>query len=392
MAKRKYYAMPDFLNPEKKQEVIEPKGPQVTYGGNYDWDYNKYKADNKSYVPKFIPKPMSAVNKQRRLLNAKPTTEPYSNVGLPPKEPFANMLPPRKQVVQQGKVPPKNLVRPNNPFAAPLVNFANTASLGLLEANNNSIQQLHKESPISSTIGSMAGYMMPFGVGSKLAKPITSKIAKPLLKRVTEGAIVGSGVELASGIVGQRGVEQTAKNVGYGAVLGGAADVGLYGLGKLGSKLIKPTKTPTFKSARTLKQGTLKPFESVKPTVKPMVKPFENANGKLKPRSNMTSVAMSRAKPMKFTKIKPPKKFKVNELLPDPKIVSSTKADKTSFKQKLSKLYTSTVDKNNQVSKFSKATGDETYIKATNSANQKNIADYNMTENMVNRKGEVIGK
>jgi len=78
--------------------------------------------------------------------------------------------------------------------------------------------------------------------------------------------------------------------------------------------------------------------------------------------------------------------------LPDPKIVSSTKADKTTFGEKLNKIYTATVDKNKSISDFSKLAKDKTYTLATNSANQKNIADYIMTDNMVNKKGETIGK
>jgi len=77
--------------------------------------------------------------------------------------------------------------------------------------------------------------------------------------------------------------------------------------------------------------------------------------------------------------------------LENPIIVSSSK-EKLGFKEKVNKLYTSVVDKNKPISDFSKLAKDETATLATNSATQKNISDYIMTDNMVNRKGQVIGK
>ena len=50
------------------------------------------------------------------------------------------------------------------------------------------------------------------------------------------------------------------------------------------------------------------------------------------------------------------------------------------------------IDKNKSISDFSKIAKDKTYTLATNSANQKNIADYIMTDNMVDKQGKVIGK
>ena len=224
---------------------------------------------------------------QRKSLNASRGYEQPSNAINPP-----TVNTPRK-IVQQGKVPIKGLQRPNNPFAPALVNFANTASLGLLEANNKGIQQLHQQSPISSTIGSMAGYVMPYGIGSKLARPITSKFVKPLAKRLIEGAMVGSGVELASGVIGQRGVKQTAKNVAIGGALGAVGDVALHGAGKLLSNSaknykgllnldgVKKINTPLPKARLNLKMKP-KVETKIETPLKPQIK-INNASGKLKP-------------------------------------------------------------------------------------------------------------
>ena len=221
--------------------------PKWLQGNNGHLSINSYtKLENRrDYVaptpyksPPIVNKvaPINSTNLKRKLLNTSRGYDQPSNAINPP-----TVNTPRK-IVQQGKVPIKGLQRPNNPFAPALVNFANTASLGLLEANNKGIQQLHQQSPISSTIGSMAGYVMPYGIGSKLARPITSKFVKPLAKKLIEGAMVGSGVELASGVIGQRGVKQTTKNVAIGGVLGAVGDVALHGAGKLIGKGIKSLK------------------------------------------------------------------------------------------------------------------------------------------------------
>ena len=238
------------------------------------------------------------------------------------------------------------------------------------------------------------------------------RLAQYGIKAGTTGSEMGyfSGVDTAL----QGGnLKDIGKSAAMGFGTGAAFSVGIKGIGdgfKIPNKISKFNKG-IKQNAYDTKFGKFEPTNenilnpkglkatrtNLKPVIKPTIETKPTVKSVLKPKSDKLSLAMSKEKPKTFTKIKPPKEFKVpldgnGNPLRDPKIVSSTKADKTTFKQKLSKLYTSTVDKNNQVSKFSKAAGDKTYIKATNSANQKNIADYNMTENMVNRKGEVIGK
>lgn len=228
----------------------------------------------------------NVVNEKRKLLNTQQGFDQPSNAQLPSKttvaKPLSNMLP--KKVVQQGKVPVQGVKRVDNPFAPLFVNALNTATLGSLEANNDGIKQLQQKSPITSTIGSMAGYALPFGAGSKLAKPITSKIAKPLLKRVVEGAVVGGGIEAVSGtgaiITGDKTKKEVARNIGLGVALGGAADLGLYGAGKLVSKGIKKfAKAPTGNAIPPSNAITPK-IEN--PAIEPSQAKFNNMQSRLK--------------------------------------------------------------------------------------------------------------
>lgn len=434
----------------------------------------KYK-DEKLITVKKTVKPIELPTVRKPSYNRleKIESQPVKTIPKIAVKPIVNATQPKK-VVQQGKVPIKDLKRVDNPFAPLIVNAANTATFGLLERNNKSIQELQKKSPITSTIGSMAGYIAPGAAGTKLLKPLTSKIAKPLAKRVIEGAAVGGGIEAVSGAIGNRGLEQTKKNVGYGVALGGVADLGLYGIGKGISKIkstpktseiqqlafnkkfgklpnLKPEKpvqvklepvkieTPNLKGKFTIKDtakikaqneynqaietiqnhfmtNKLIPEEIAR--IKPELgidldKLTNNLNAKTDIRNIAQNNFMRKVAGVDTTDFKPlqkqlktaaskvnaintntPKanKFKSNEPTREPKIVSSSKADKTTFKDKFNKLYTATVDKNKSIGDFSKLANDKTYTLATNSASQKNIADYIMTDNLVNKKGEAIGK
>lgn len=120
------------------------------------------------------------------------------------------------------------------------------------------------------------------------------------------------------------------------------------------------------------------------------------------PKSDMVSANMSEFKmPNEFTKIKAPK-IKTPEKyiaptdvngnpLPDPKIVSSIK-DKSTLKQSVSKLYTSTVDNNNPTAKFSKVAKDNSYTLATNAVSHKDISNNIISEALVDKNGVKIGK
>jgi len=119
------------------------------------------------------------------------------------------------------------------------------------------------------------------------------------------------------------------------------------------------------------------------------------------PKSDMVSSNMDMKMPNEFTKIKAPK-VKTPEKyiaptdsngnpLPDPKIVSSIK-NKSTLKQSVSKLYTSTVDNNNPTAKFSRVAKDNSYTLATNAVSHKDISNNIINEALVDKDGVKIGK
>jgi hypothetical protein len=305
MAKTKYYPMPDFLKPQKKATVPTKK----EYNYNTNTSANAEAEERKNYVKPTVIPPVSQAYKDDYVkmknfrvaeLAKKPTyLQPTINKGV-------RAATKNDKVVQQGKAVTKPLNRVDNPFAPSVVNFANTASLGLLERNSNVIKQLHEKAPISSIIGSMAGYIAPYSAGAKLLKPALKSIAKPLFKRVVEGAIVGSGIEATSGSIGNRGLEQTKKNVAYGALLGAGADVGLYGAGKLISKGIqkfakKATESVLPTTNAIIPKNSLKQPQGLKATIKrptletkievpSYLKPQETPQSTVKPFSTNTPI------------------------------------------------------------------------------------------------------
>ena len=187
---------------------------------------------------------------------------------------------------------------------------------------------------------------------------------------------------------------ETIKSVGEGFISGAMFGGGGKAIGEIGTGL--KARPQNIQNAFKEKFGEMSSNDKIinSTGLKGNFKK-QQLQGSLKLKNDMISVNMSESKmPSEFTKIKEYKApVDVNgNPLPDPKIVSSNKTDKTTFGQKLNKLYTSTVDKNKSISDFSKIANDKTYTLATNSANQKDIADYIMTDKLVDRKGNVIGK
>jgi arsenate reductase-like glutaredoxin family protein len=175
-----------------------------------------------------------AANQRQKLVNQR--LEEYN-----PTQPMTPQLPvqvnPRgKAVVQQGKVPEKGLIRPDNPFAPAVVNFANTAMLGALERNTDAIDKLREKAPVSSTIGSMAGYLAPFSA----AKGALIKGTQSVGKRILTDAAIGAGIDTATELTrGKLTPENAAKNIAIGSGAGILADVVLEGSGKLIQALTK---------------------------------------------------------------------------------------------------------------------------------------------------------
>jgi hypothetical protein len=170
----------------------------------------------------------------RRLLNELRLAEITPEPKLQPVMPLQKNEKQKKAVVQQGKISPKDLVRPDNPAAPFMVNLANTAMLGALERNTDAIDTLRTKAPVSSTIGSMAGYLVPFGT----AKGALVKGTQSLGKRIATDAALGIGLDTATeAIRGKETAKQALSNVGTNAVIGIAADVALSSLGAIGKAI-----------------------------------------------------------------------------------------------------------------------------------------------------------
>ena len=315
MAKTVYYATPSYLKPtDKQKDLRNVMLGNKSYGNTAeDKRLEQKKIDDANYVKPKVFQDMSQSYKDdyvkmkdfrvAELAKKKPTyLEPTINKGV-------RAATKNDKVVHQGKVVTKPISRPDNPFAPAVVNFANTVSLGLLERNSKTIDQLKAKAPISSAIGSLAGYILLASAGTKLLKPLTSKIAKPLAKRVVESGLVGGGISAAEGFVKDRGLKQTAKDVAINTALGGVLDVGLYGAGKLVSKgvqkfakkatesVIPITNAITPKNSltqpngfkATIKRPTIETKIETPSYLKPQETPqvqslkVNNANGKLKP-------------------------------------------------------------------------------------------------------------
>lgn len=204
-------------NADKKEEVVKKS--------KFSWNEEKPSTAEKTIKP--IPKMTPAQKKvyaEELGLNKEP---------LPiPKAPTKNLVVGKgvkKEVKPQGKLAPKDLKRPDNPFAPLLVNALNTATLGAFERNTDAIDQLREKAPITSTIGSMAGYLAPFsGVKSAVVKG-----TQAVGKRIATDALVGAGIDTASELIKNKNDIGTAtKNVAMGAALGVLADGALTGLGK----------------------------------------------------------------------------------------------------------------------------------------------------------------
>lgn len=128
--------------------------------------------------------------------------------------------------------------------------FLGAATLGLTDVLTGVYQpertaQLQKQAesmPVASTLASVAGYIAPTTVGTRLAQPLIKPIASGLGKRVAEGAIVGGGImgveSVAPVITGKKTIEQAGKDIGTGILTGAALDASFYGLGRLSKPLL----------------------------------------------------------------------------------------------------------------------------------------------------------
>lgn len=292
-------------------------------------EINKYLGESKQDSPSKLPD--LSFNADR--------TSQKQGIKLPDK--FDYTPQPKKNILQQGfdKVKELNKTVGDTLHAADAAALK-TASLGLSEKAidkfapkvSENIKKVQSEHPIATKTGEMAGYAVPFGgIEAGLAKAggkALAKVGSNLGKRAILGSISGAIVGGAESAVRGDNVKDITKNTAIGAGLGLGGE--LLGAGiKNTPKLLKSLK-PTTKQTTTL-------------------------SGLPKAQSN---------------------------------IVSSAKKEPLSFKEALNKVYAKVVDSNNPGKKVS----DEFYTKATNSKSVSGIIDHNLTEAMVDMKGNKIGR
>lgn len=123
--------------------------------------------------------------------------------------------------------------------------LADSVSLGLITKKMEQLQpgitaQAQKDSPAAFEAGKLYGYALPFAGATKAAAPIVKGIANPLAKKLAEGALAGGAVTAVEDRVKGKDLKTTAKDVAINSAIGAGADLGVYGLGKLAGKVLKP--------------------------------------------------------------------------------------------------------------------------------------------------------
>jgi hypothetical protein len=367
------------------------------------------------------PEQIAADNK-RRLLNEQ-RLESYA-----PPQPMKQQLPQHKNdrqnktVVQQGKVPEKGLKRPDNPFAPAVVNFANTAMLGALERNTDAIDKLREKAPVSSTIGSMAGYLVPFGT----AKGALVKGTQTLGKRMLTDAALGAGIDTATELTrGKLTPENAAKNIAIGAGAGLLADLGLTALGKIGQSIAKK-----LANAEKLTKAELDAIDNLPAETKQKIAdvfyidPYGNVRTKPEsiglleaPKTDLTTPKiLQREAPKTIVKspIKPPEINSNIKPLPTEqksltgqikasdnaakdtinKIAFEPNKNKKTIKGNLETAYSKLVNNQYELSKVSKGQSASANAKvmASNARNAKGTVEYIVNNGLVDKSGRQIGK
>jgi hypothetical protein len=207
---------------------------------------NGVKAPLKENVTTLTPvkTPMPKLSPTQQRVNAELQDEPKQPLQVQPQTTRTTKT--GNKITPQAKIASKDLVRPDNPFAPALVNFANTASLGLLERNTDAIKDLNnapkdygfsdatnKKIQTASNIGgiggTMAGYLTPFGA----VKGAVVKGGQTIGKRLLTDAAIGVGIDTTNELVKDKNnIDTSIKNIATNAAFGILADGALSGLGK----------------------------------------------------------------------------------------------------------------------------------------------------------------
>lgn len=293
--------------------------------------------------------------------------------------------------------------------------------------------------PVASTAGTVAGYLLPGSVGDKVAgkvlSPVLSGIGSKVAQKAITGAVTGGGMEAVEGVIRGDSPEELANRIAAGAGFGAVGDVALYGLGKGVSAIlgkIKAGKAITKAESEVLK-STPELFSKIAKETDMPIKPKLDASPKLDvPQDLANSLDQYKAKQYNLntldnaglkqlaseqginpnqtksqlrgalkqaqpeTKIEPVLAPEVKPVdLPEPsnKVVMETPKEKPGLDQKMSDLYTKTVDKNNPIGKsLTKFDGGRTAMLASNTSNASGTVDYMLKDSLVDMQGNKIGK
>ena len=242
--------------------------------------------------------------------------------------------------------------------------FGSLAGLEKLTADKNNEaykeyvkkrEEAKKLHPVASTVGTVAGYLLPGMAAEKVVgkalAPMLGGIGSKVAQKAITGAVTGGGMEMIEGTIRGESAEDIANRTVAGAGFGAAGDVAFYGAGKGISAI-----------ANKLKAG--------KALTKAETEIVKNS-------------------PELLPKISKESK-NISEILPEPsnKVVLDTPKTKSNFKQSLSDLRTSVVDKTLPIKKADERAG----MLALNSNNASGTVDNILQNALTDRQGNKIGK
>lgn len=238
--------------------------------------------------------------------------------------------------------------------------FKNSGSVGkYLEKEREKAKADH---PVANTLGTIAGYVAPGAVTEKVATkalaPILTNVGSKVAQKAIMGAATGGGMELVEGTIRGESAEDIANRTVMGAGLGAIGDVALYGAGKGITSIANK-----LKAGKALTKAEV---EIVKSTPELLPKLAKKADAEIP---------------------------KIEAELPKPSnsVVMDTSKTKSSFKESLSDLYKSVVNKNNEFDKFSRIAKDDTGMLASNTSNVNGQVDEILQTRLNDRYGNKIG-
>lgn len=123
-----------------------------------------------------------------------------------------------------------------------------------------------------STTGTLAGYVAPGTVATKLSAPLVKGVARTIPKLALQEAIAGGGMELAEGMIRGESAGDVAKRTAFGTVSGGAGGALFGKLGQIatkGRKSLSEAFESPFKGASDFVPSQYKPKQILSQPITP---------------------------------------------------------------------------------------------------------------------------